>query len=85
MINANKAEITASRYRFSVSPLLVEARKAVPWVDGKRLKEELDAQISKLLGPKTAEDNEKPTKKACFHCIFHPVQCVFFNILDFVL
>lgn len=52
-----------SRYRFVVGPLLVDARKRVPWVEGKRLKDELDAQILRLLGPKTVEDNEKPVKK----------------------
>ncbi|XP_055351280.1 probable glutamine--tRNA ligase isoform X2 [Paramacrobiotus metropolitanus] len=62
-IAANQKGLVENRYRFVVGPLLVDARKAIPWVDGKRLKDELDAQILALLGPKTAEDNEKPVKK----------------------
>ncbi|OQV13125.1 putative glutamine--tRNA ligase [Hypsibius exemplaris] len=63
VLAANTEGLIENRYRFVVGPLLVEARKAVPWVEGKRLKDEVDRQILKLLGPKTAEDNEKPAKK----------------------
>lgn len=66
VIAANKSGLVENRYRFVVGPLLVDARKTVPWVEGKRLKDELDAQILALLGPKTAEDNEKPAKKVRF-------------------
>ena len=52
-----------NRYRFVVGPVISDSRKSIPWVDGKRLKDELDKQLEKLLGPKSAEDNEKPAKK----------------------
>uniref|UniRef100_A0A182T243 Uncharacterized protein n=1 Tax=Anopheles maculatus TaxID=74869 RepID=A0A182T243_9DIPT len=56
-------DIVQQRYRFNVGKLLVELRTALPWVDGKALKSEVDVQIFDLLGPKTAADEEKVVKK----------------------
>lgn len=41
-----------------------EVRKQLKWADGKAIKNEVDMQVLDLLGPKTAEDMEKPAKKA---------------------
>ncbi|GAU91733.1 hypothetical protein RvY_03935-2 [Ramazzottius varieornatus] len=59
----HKDAIVENRYRLVVGPVITDARKSIPWVEGKRLKDELDKQLEKLLGPKTAEDNERPAKK----------------------
>ena len=43
--------------------LLGKARIEIPFVDGKKLKSELDLQILEKLGPKTDADLAKPQKK----------------------
>lgn len=43
-----------------------EARKELPFADGKFIKNEVELQILDLLGPKTADDLIKPAKgKVC--------------------
>uniref|UniRef100_A0A182VST4 Probable glutamine--tRNA ligase n=1 Tax=Anopheles minimus TaxID=112268 RepID=A0A182VST4_9DIPT len=56
-------DIVQQRYRFNVGKLLTEIRAALPWVDGKALKSEVDVQVFDLLGPKTEADEEKVVKK----------------------
>uniref|UniRef100_A0A182MIS9 glutamine--tRNA ligase n=1 Tax=Anopheles culicifacies TaxID=139723 RepID=A0A182MIS9_9DIPT len=56
-------DIVEQRYRFNVGKLLTEIRAALPWVDGKALKSEVDVQVFDLLGPKTEADEEKIVKK----------------------
>ena len=46
------------RYRYNMGLVMGETRKSIlKWADGKIVKEEIDAEIFKLLGPKTAEDS----------------------------
>ena len=40
-----------------------KARIEIPFVDGKKLKSELDLQVLEKLGPKTEADLAKPQKK----------------------
>uniref|UniRef100_A0A182QE44 Probable glutamine--tRNA ligase n=1 Tax=Anopheles farauti TaxID=69004 RepID=A0A182QE44_9DIPT len=56
-------DIVQQRYRFNVGKLLAEIRAALPWVDGKALKSEVDVQMFDLLGPKTEADEEQKGKK----------------------
>ncbi|XP_319458.4 probable glutamine--tRNA ligase [Anopheles gambiae] len=58
-----RSDIVDQRYRFNVGKLLSEIRSALPWVDGKALKSEVDVQMFDLLGPKTDADGEKVGKK----------------------
>ena len=48
----------------------MQTREHLKWADGKIIKEEVDAQIAALLGPRIAADNE-PVKvrvaRACRH------------------
>lgn len=62
LINQNKTEILAQRYRFNFGLIMQEARNQLKWVDGKILKNEVDLQILDLLGQKTEED-KKPLPK----------------------
>jgi len=63
VINEKKAELIEQRYHFPTGPLLATLREKLKWANQKDLKDEFDAQILALLGPKTAADNEKPKKK----------------------
>lgn len=56
IINENKKELLAKRYRFSVGILLNQARKKLKFADGKSIKSEVDMQLLDLLGPKTEAD-----------------------------
>lgn len=62
-ISKYRDDIVQNRYRFNVGKLLTELRAALPWVDGKALKSEVDVQIFDLLGPKTEADDEQAGKK----------------------
>ncbi|KFB45505.1 AGAP010267-PA-like protein [Anopheles sinensis] len=62
-IGKYRDDILQNRYRFNVGKLLTEIRAALPWVDGKALKSEVDVQIFDLLGPKTEADDEQAGKK----------------------
>lgn len=39
-----------------------DARKELPFADGKFIKNEVELQLLDLLGPKTADDMKKPSK-----------------------
>lgn len=62
-IEKNRKDMLEKRYRFNFGGLIVEARKALKFADGKAVKSEVDAQILALLGPKTESDNAKPKKE----------------------
>eukprot|EP00043_Microstomoeca_roanoka_P006570 m.63980 g.63980 ORF g.63980 m.63980 type:complete len:772 (+) comp13472_c0_seq1:155-2470(+) len=62
VIEENKNEILAQRYRFPAGKLMTAMRERQPWADPKAVKDTLDAQIEALLGPKTEEDTKKPEK-----------------------
>ncbi|XP_039253901.1 glutamine--tRNA ligase-like [Styela clava] len=75
VINNNKNELLAKRYRFNVGILLSQARKNLKFADGKSIKNEVDIQLLDLLGPKTEADmapvsknkksnNPKPAKNS---------------------
>ncbi|CAF4136577.1 unnamed protein product [Rotaria socialis] len=51
IIADNKPQLLEQRYDFSVGTLLGEARKRLPWADGKVVKAEMDIQLLDLLGP----------------------------------
>ncbi|KAG1652429.1 putative glutamine--tRNA ligase [Nymphon striatum] len=55
--------LTRERYRYNIGKILADARSKLKWADGKCLKNEVDIQVICILGPKTDEDNEKPSKK----------------------
>eukprot|EP00055_Hartaetosiga_balthica_P018668 m.135083 g.135083 ORF g.135083 m.135083 type:complete len:768 (+) comp9826_c0_seq1:21-2324(+) len=57
-----KDELVAKRYRFSTGPIIASLRKSMKWADAKAVKDEIDAQVLALLGPKTEEDMKKPPK-----------------------
>lgn len=55
--------LKAQRYRFNTGVLLGEVRETLKWADGKVAKTILDAEMTKILGPKTEADLAKPEKK----------------------
>ncbi|CAF3525893.1 unnamed protein product [Rotaria sordida] len=57
IITQNKTKLLEQRYDFPVGSLLGEARKRLPWADGKAVKAEMDVQLLDLLGP-----NDQSTK-----------------------
>lgn len=59
----NKAALIEQRYRFNAFKIMQEVREALPWADGKQVKNEVDVQIFDLLGEKTAADLAPPPKK----------------------
>ncbi|KAI5063130.1 hypothetical protein GOP47_0021677 [Adiantum capillus-veneris] len=63
VIEENKTQILAERYRINVGLLLGKVRKELPWADGKSVKEEMDTLMRSLLGERTEEDDAKPVKK----------------------
>lgn len=63
LIAQNKKELLEKRYRYNTGPLMQQVRAALPWADGKAVKNEVDVQILDLLGPKTDSDLA-PVKKA---------------------
>eukprot|EP01117_Protostelium_nocturnum_P012305 TRINITY_DN452_c0_g2_i1.p1 TRINITY_DN452_c0_g2~~TRINITY_DN452_c0_g2_i1.p1 ORF type:complete len:791 (+),score=286.40 TRINITY_DN452_c0_g2_i1:539-2911(+) len=62
-LEENKAALVEERYRFPTGPLLAKVRDQLKFANPKDLKDEFDAQILAILGPKTEKDNEKPAKK----------------------
>ncbi|WMV28233.1 hypothetical protein MTR67_021618 [Solanum verrucosum] len=58
-----KTNILEQRYRINVGELFGHVRKKLPWADPKVVKEVVDLELYKLLGERTAADNEKPVKK----------------------
>ncbi|CAF3348053.1 unnamed protein product [Rotaria sp. Silwood1] len=51
IIKQNKTNLLEQRYDFPIGTLLGEARKRLPWADGKAVKAEMDVQLLDLLGP----------------------------------
>lgn len=62
-VGRNKAALIEQRYRFNAFKIVQEVREAMPWADGKQVKNEVDVQIFDLLGEKTAADLAPPPKK----------------------
>ncbi|CAI5464953.1 unnamed protein product [Closterium sp. Yama58-4] len=62
-VAAVKEKLVEERYRFNVGLILAKVRALQPWADGKLAKEEVDAQVLAVLGPKTDADEAKPAKK----------------------
>lgn len=59
----NKSSILEQRYRTNVGDLFAQVRKLHRWADPKLVKQVIDAKMFELLGPKTAADDEKPSKR----------------------
>ncbi|KAL5707078.1 glutamine--tRNA ligase [Ranunculus cassubicifolius] len=59
----NKDIILEKRYRTNVGDLFAQARKKHPWGDPKIMKKLIDENLLGLLGPRTAADDEKPSKQ----------------------
>ncbi|PIK47504.1 putative glutamine--tRNA ligase [Apostichopus japonicus] len=64
VIQMHKDGLLEKRYHYNMGVIMGEVRKQLKWADGKAIKNEVDMQVLDLLGPKTAEDMEKPAKKA---------------------
>lgn len=62
VVFASKNELIEKRYTFNTGLLMAEARKELPFADGKFIKNEVELQILDILGPKTADDMIKPAK-----------------------
>ncbi|XP_054718771.1 probable glutamine--tRNA ligase [Uloborus diversus] len=62
VISAHKQELVEKRYSYNTGLLMAEARKALPFADGKFIKSEVEMQVLDILGPKTEADNTKPSK-----------------------
>lgn len=62
IISGNKKEIIEKRYNFNIGMLMADARKELPFADGKFIKSEVELQLLDLLGQKTADDMVKPSK-----------------------
>eukprot|EP01061_Rhynchopus_euleeides_P043354 TRINITY_DN756_c1_g3_i1.p1 TRINITY_DN756_c1_g3~~TRINITY_DN756_c1_g3_i1.p1 ORF type:complete len:701 (+),score=313.50 TRINITY_DN756_c1_g3_i1:209-2104(+) len=80
-IAKQKADIEQQRYKFNTGRMLGDLRKteALKWADGEAMKEEVDKQVTALLGPRTAEDDagdkkkkEKAAPKAAEKKVFDP-------------
>lgn len=56
IILENKSELLEKRYKFNSGLLMQKVRSALPWADGKAVKNEVDVQVLDLLGPKTEAD-----------------------------
>ncbi|CAH0546360.1 unnamed protein product [Brassicogethes aeneus] len=63
-IAEHKNELVEMRYRYNTGPLMQKVRTALPWADGKAVKNEVDVQVLDLLGPKTEKDLVKSDKKS---------------------
>lgn len=63
VIVKHKQAIVEQRYRFNTFKIMQEVREALPWADGKQMKQEVDVQIFDLLGEKTAADEAPLPKK----------------------
>jgi len=64
VVATNSESLKTQRYNFPIGKLLGSLRShpALLFSDGKAVKDELDAQILNLLGPKTDADSAKPKK-----------------------
>eukprot|EP01136_Pigoraptor_vietnamica_P009246 Opistho-1_new@3043 len=55
LLKSRQAELKEKRYQLA-GLLLIGLKNDLKWADGKLVKDELDAQLAALLGPKTADD-----------------------------
>eukprot|EP01132_Coremiostelium_polycephalum_P010669 gene10669-13068_t len=60
----NQAELLEQRYHFNINAGMATVRQSLMWAESKDIKEEIDAQVLALLGPKTEKDLAPPPKKA---------------------
>lgn len=63
MFEEHKNAILEQRYRTNVGELFGQVRKMQPWADPKIVKQLIDANLYRLLGERTAADDEKLVKK----------------------
>mmetsp|Transcript_551 Transcript_551/g.1641 ORF Transcript_551/g.1641 Transcript_551/m.1641 type:complete len:812 (+) Transcript_551:162-2597(+) len=56
VVTANEAALRELRYTLNTTILLAQARERVKWAEVAAVKAELDAQVARLLGPKTEAD-----------------------------
>eukprot|EP01133_Synstelium_polycarpum_P012925 gene12925-15182_t len=56
------ADLAEKRYRINIGVYLANVRETLKWADGKDIKEEMDAQMLAVLGPKTEADLAPPAK-----------------------
>lgn len=68
---AKEKDLKTIRYQYNIAGAMATIKNALKWADAKLIKESLDEQILKLLGPKTEEDakaaaaaKKKPAKEA---------------------
>eukprot|EP00123_Amoebidium_parasiticum_P016475 comp23445_c1_seq1/m.39113 comp23445_c1_seq1/g.39113 ORF comp23445_c1_seq1/g.39113 comp23445_c1_seq1/m.39113 type:complete len:787 (-) comp23445_c1_seq1:505-2865(-) len=59
-IEAAKPKVVEDRYHYPLGSLLTSVRAQLKWADPRLVKEEVDAQVLALLGPKTEADTKKP-------------------------
>ncbi|XP_015913119.4 glutamine--tRNA ligase [Parasteatoda tepidariorum] len=62
VIAAHRETLIKERYFFNQGLLMAEARKALPFADGKFIRSEVELQVLDVLGPKTEADKIKPVK-----------------------
>lgn len=63
VVAANAETLKDTRYHTNMNPLLGQVRARVKWADLGAARDELDAQVAALLGPKTEADLAPPEKK----------------------
>ena len=63
VIQENEAKLKEMRYHMNTNPMFGKVLKALKWADVALVRQELDAQVVALLGPKTEEDMKPPPKK----------------------
>ena len=64
LLDSERAQIEAERYKAPLHKLFAQLKVGpLQWGDGKAVKDDFDAQVLALLGPKTEADLAKPAKK----------------------
>ena len=58
LVEGQRESIVNDRYRYPVGPILGKVREQLKWADFKIVKDELDAQIAAILGPRQPSDDE---------------------------
>ena len=64
VLDSKRDKILEERYAYSLGGICTELRERIRWADSKLVKEELDAQLFKMLGPKTEEDSMMAMEKS---------------------
>ncbi|EGG25298.1 glutamine-tRNA ligase [Cavenderia fasciculata] len=62
-VTENINDLKEKRYRINIGQYLLQIKDRLKWADPKEIKEEVDAKILAVLGPKTEEDS-KPVAKS---------------------